>query len=118
RLAQVEADLAQLQVAYEARNRHLHEERKRLVDELEEEHELRAAFRRDIADAQQRAALADARAEELRHAVANREDQIAALQAHVAMLDRRVDERDAELTELRSNRDDLQHHLDAVFNSK
>jgi len=118
RLQRAEADLHELRVAYEARNRQLAVQRARLIAELEEEHELRAGFRTAIGEAQQQAALAEAKAEERRHDVLNREEQIAALQAHVAMLDRRVADRDAELSELRRTRDELQHHLDAVFNSK
>jgi len=118
RLRRAEADLAELQVAYEARGRHMAEASQRLVAELEEEHLLRAGFREAIGHAQQQAANAEAAAEELRHTVRNRDEQIAALEAHVAMLDAQLAERDAHLADIEANRAEVQRSLDAVMHSK
>jgi chromosome segregation ATPase len=118
RLRQAEADLEQLQIAYEARSRRVVDERQRLVAELEEEHELRAGYRQAIEDAQHQTRLAEAVAEDLRHTVINRDDQIAALQAHVAALEAQIAERDAHLADIEANRADLQANLDALLHSK
>lgn len=118
RLRQVETDLAQLQVAYDARSSRIVEERTRLVAQLEEEHELRAGFRRAIDESQQQAALAEFKAEDLRHSVMNRDDQIAALQEHVAALDEQIAACDGRIADIEAHRDELQRNLDAVMNSR
>ena len=111
-------DLADLQLAYEAHVAHAAAGRARLVAQLEEEHELRAGYREAVAQAQQQAARAEAVAEDLRHSVQNRDDQIAALQAHVAHLDAELAARDQRLADIEANRDAVQANLDAVQNSK
>jgi chromosome segregation ATPase len=118
RSADTDHDLADLQIAYEAHVAHAAKGAARLVAQLEEEHELRAGYLEAVAQAQHQAASAEAVAEDLRHSVRNREDQIAALQAHVVHLDAELAAREAHLADIEANRDAVQASLDAVQNSK